>query len=151
MRRKQKFIATNKVQKMKTDLINNLIKHSVVKTVLNKDSKVDQANGTMQKMINMQTNYFKEDMFTLPDMPSTSNVQTYISDDEHNSDTSVDSSPLKQSKWMGNIHSVDVTSSEFKALPADVRYDILTDLKETRKQNSWGRLHEIPQVCIYKC
>lgn len=134
---------------MKADLINNLIKHSVVKTVLNKDSKVDQTNGAMQAMINMQTNCSKEDMFTLPDMPSTSKMQTYISDNEDDSDTSVELSPRKQSKWMGNIHNVDVTSSEFKALPADVRYDILTDLKETRKQNSWGRLHEIPQVCMY--
>lgn len=136
---------------MKADLINNLIKHSVVKTVLNKDSKVAQTNGAMQAMINMQTNYSKENMFTLPDMPSTSKAQIYISDngDEDDSNTSVELSPRKQSKWMGNIHSVDVTSNEFKALPADVRYDILTDLKETRKQNSWGRLHEIPQVCMY--
>lgn len=147
LRRKQKSIATSKAQKMKADLINNLIKHSVVKTVLNKDSKVAQTNGAMQAMINMQTNYSKEDMFTLPDMPSTSKAQIYISDngDEDDSNTSVELSPRKQSKWMGNIHSVDVTSNEFKALPADVRYDILTDLKETRKQNSWGRLHEIPQ------
>ncbi|KAL6420740.1 hypothetical protein ACFW04_013862 [Cataglyphis niger] len=145
LRRKQKSIATSKAQKMKADLINNLIKHSVVKTVLNKDSKVDQTNGAMQAMINMQTNCSKEDMFTLPDMPSTSKMQTYISDNEDDSDTSVELSPRKQSKWMGNIHNVDVTSNEFKALPADVRYDILTDLKETRKQNSWGRLHEIPQ------
>lgn len=145
LRRKQKSIATSKAQKMKADLINNLIKHSVVKTVLNKDSKVDQTNGAMQAMINIQTNSSKEDMFTLPDMPSTSNVQTYITDNEDDSDTSVELSPRKQSKWMGNIHSVDVTSNEFKALPADVRYDILNDLKETRKQNSWGRLHEIPQ------
>lgn len=138
---------------MKADLINNLIKHSVVKTALNKDSKVDQTNGAIQAMLNMQTNCSKEDMFILPDMPSTStsNMQTYISDNEDDSDTSVELSPRKQSKWMGNIHNVDVTSNEFKALPADVRYDILTDLKETRKQNSWGRLHEIPQVCMYKC
>lgn len=133
---------------MKADLINNLIKHSVVKTVLNKDSKVDQTNGAIQAMLNIQTNCSKEDMFTLPDMPSTSNTQTYISDNEDDSDTSVELSPRKQSKWMGNIHNVDVTSNEFKTLPADVRYDILTDLKETRKQNSWGRLHEIPQVYI---
>ncbi|XP_072748545.1 DNA excision repair protein ERCC-5 [Anoplolepis gracilipes] len=145
LRRKQKSIATSKAQKMKADLINNLIKHSVVKTVLNKDSKVDEINGAMQTMINIPTNSTKEDMFILPDIPSTSNMQTYISDSEDDSDTSVELSPRKQSKWMGNIHNVDVTSNEFKALPADVRYDILTDLKETRKQNSWGRLHEIPQ------
>ena len=130
---------------MKADLINNLIKHRVVKTVLNKDSK-DQTSKAIQ--INTQTN---EDMFVLPDMPSISNSQSYVDDDppvdEEDSDSPVELSPRKQSKWMGNIHNVDVTSNEFKALPADVRYDILTDLKETRKQNSWGRLYEMPQVC----
>ena len=129
---------------MKADLINNLIKHTVVKTVLNKDSK-DQTSKAIQITINTQTN---EDMFALPDMvPSVSNLQSYIDDDQDDSDSHVELSPRKQSKWMGNIHNVDVTSNEFKALPADVRYDILTDLKETRKQNSWGRLYEMPQVC----
>lgn len=131
---------------MKTDLIHNLIRHSVVKTVLNKDSK-DQNGEAIQITINMQTKRSEEDMFALPDLPSISNIQNYDDDDEYDSDTLAELSPRKQSKWMGNIHNVDITSNEFKALPADVRYDILTDLKETRKQNSWGRLHEMPQVC----
>lgn len=147
LRRKQKSIATSKAQKIKVDLINNLIKHRVVKTVLNKDSK-NQNSETIQTGINMHTKHSNEDMFVLSDIPSvSSSQQSYVDDDsyQHDSDTLVELSPRKQSKWTGNIHSVDVTSSEFKALPADVRYDILTDLKETRKQNSWGRLHEMPQ------
>jgi len=139
----------SKAQKMKTDLINNLIKHSVVKSVLNKDSKLDQNNGTKQITINMRTKNSEDDMFILPDMPSTSNMQSNISDDESDSDTSLKQSPRKQSKWMGNIHNVDVATNEFKALPADVRYEILNDLKETRKQSSWSRLHEMPYVYIY--
>lgn len=140
---------------MKADLINNLIKHSVVKTVLNKDPKVDRHNGAAPLLINVQTKKRsdEQDMFALPDMPGTSSAQTCISDDdddEYDSDTSVKLSPRKQSKWMGNIHNVDVNTNEFKALPADVRYEILTDLRETRKQNSWGRLHEMPEVCVQK-
>lgn len=135
---------------MKADLINNLIKHSVVKTALNKDSKVDQSNGVTQITINLLTKRPEEDdMFALPDMPSTSGLQADVSDDEYDSDVSVELSPRKQSKWMGNIHNVDVATNEFKALPADVRYDILTDLRETRKQNSWGRLHEMPEVRVW--
>ncbi|XP_036150142.1 DNA repair protein complementing XP-G cells homolog isoform X2 [Monomorium pharaonis] len=145
-RRKQKSIATSKAQKMKVDLINNLIRHSVVKTVLNKDPKDENSNREpTQITMNMQTKRSDQDIFDLPDTPSVSNIQSYVDDDQHDSDTVVELSPRKQSKWTGNIHNVDVTSNEFKALPADVRYDILTDLKETRKQNSWGRLHEMPQ------
>ncbi|KAL6256571.1 hypothetical protein P5V15_012680 [Pogonomyrmex californicus] len=144
LRRKQKSRAMSKAQKMKADLINNLIKHNVVKTVLNKDFK-DQNSEATQITINMQTKRLEEDMFVLPDMSSANNMQSCNDDDEYDSDTLIELSPRKQSKWTGNIHNVDVTSGEFKALPADVRYDILTDLKETRKQNSWGRLHEMPQ------
>ncbi|CAO1329632.1 unnamed protein product [Diamesa serratosioi] len=43
-----------------------------------------------------------------------------------------------------NINTIDVTSSHFKSLPPDIRHDILTDIKETRKQNTWGRLRELP-------
>lgn len=45
-----------------------------------------------------------------------------------------------------DLHSLDVSSEEFCSLPPDVRHDILSELKETRKQNSWGRLHEMPEV-----
>ena len=90
------------------------------------------------------------DMYKLPEQPSTSKTQSgdFDFDYESDYDSSEELSPRKQSKWMGNIHSVNVDSNDFKSLPADVRYDILTDLKETRKQNSWGRIHEMPQVCF---
>lgn len=91
-----------------------------------------------------------QDMYKLPEMPSTSKFgdsDDYIdSNDDDDELHQSELSPRKQAKWMGNIHSVDVNTEEFKNLPADVRYDILTDLKETRKQNSWGRIHELPSV-----
>lgn len=129
---------------MRAELINNLLKHSVVKTVLNTEKR-NTANDLSQVAVNLQTKPTMDDMFKLPEMPSTSQAEPILSDD-YDSDFSDELSPRKQSKWAGNIHSVDVTSAEFTALPADVRYDILTDLKETRKQNSWGRLHEMPEV-----
>jgi DNA excision repair protein ERCC-5 len=49
------------------------------------------------------------------------------------------------SEFCGNIHDVDVTSEAFLALPATVRHEILLELKDSRKQNSWGRIHEMPK------
>lgn len=43
-----------------------------------------------------------------------------------------------------NLQAIDVKSSHFQCLPADIRHEILSDIKETRKQSSWGRLHELP-------
>lgn len=72
----------------------------------------------------------------LPEDPSTSKdweTATETEDDETENDTSIE-----------DLQAIDVTSKHFKKLPADVRYDILTDIKEARKQSSWGRLHELP-------
>lgn len=60
------------------------------------------------------------------------------------SESEEDVKPMKM-KYR-DLHSMDVKSAEFKSLPADIRHDILTELKETRKQNSWGRIHEMPEV-----
>ncbi|XP_043527201.1 DNA excision repair protein ERCC-5 isoform X2 [Frieseomelitta varia] len=143
LRRKQKSMAKNKAQQMRTELINNLIKHSTVKTALNTE-KQNTTNDSPEIVINLQSKQSTDDMYKLPNMPSTSKMESSQNDD-FNSDSSDEPSPRKQTKWIGNIHNVDVTSNEFKALPADVRYEILTDLKETRKQSSWGRLHEMPE------
>ena len=46
---------------------------------------------------------------------------------------------------VSDIHSVDVESSYFKSLPTHVKYELLTELKERRKQNSWNKMSEMPQ------
>ncbi|XP_043793028.1 DNA excision repair protein ERCC-5 homolog [Apis laboriosa] len=143
LRRKQKSMAKNKAQQMRTELINNLIKHSTVKTALNIEMQ-NNTNESSEVIISLQNKQTVDDMFKLPNMPSTSKAES-SSNDVYDSDSSDELSPRKQTKWIGNIHNVDVTSAEFKDLPADVRYEILTDLKETRKQSSWGRLHEMPE------
>lgn len=149
LRRKQKSMAKNKAQQMRTELINNLIKHSTVKTALNTEMQniTNESSEVITSLKNKQT---VDDMFKLPNMPSTSKAESSSNDVYDSfSDSSDELSPRKQTKWIGNIHNVDVTSAEFKDLPADVRYEILTDLKETRKQSSWGRLHEMPEVYIF--
>ncbi|KZS15801.1 DNA repair complementing XP-G cells-like protein [Daphnia magna] len=44
-----------------------------------------------------------------------------------------------------NIHSVDVTSEAFRALPTEIQHEILLELRDTRKQSSWNKLHQMPQ------
>lgn len=36
-------------------------------------------------------------------------------------------------------------SDNFKSLPVKEKYELLVELKETRKMNSWGKLHELPK------
>lgn len=75
----------------------------------------------------------------LPELPATAELDSTF-DSGSSSDESSNTSPIKQ--W--DFHTIDEKSEHFRSLPADVRHEILTDIIETRKQSSWGRLHEIP-------
>lgn len=80
----------------------------------------------------------KEDIYKLPPIPDESVGKAIDS-----SDSSFDEKSSRH-YYNINLNSIDVTSKRFQDLPADVRHDILTDLKEKRKESSWGRLHELP-------
>lgn len=62
-------------------------------------------------------------------------------DFEDDSSDSTEQSPLKQY----DLHSINTKSPYFLSLPLETRHEILTELKETRKQSSWGRIHELPK------
>ncbi|KAK4880815.1 hypothetical protein RN001_008961 [Aquatica leii] len=109
-------------------LVSALLKHTAISKILSEESR---ASLTI-KPVKEQT----EDIYQLPPTKLDSSRSS-----EEDESTSIDSSPTKQ--W--NLDTIDEKSARFKALPVDVRHDILTDLKETRKQSSWGRLHELPK------
>ncbi|XP_058822992.1 DNA excision repair protein ERCC-5 [Topomyia yanbarensis] len=84
-------------------------------------------------------------MFKLPPLKEDSPFKK-IDSSSTDLDDSTSSWDEKTSKsyYHLNLNAIDVSSVHFKNLPADVRHDILTDIKETRKESSWGRLHELP-------
>ena len=97
-------------------------------------SKVAKAKPTLTEQ--------RDEMFMLPPLKSEeSKFKTEISEDEEE-DEEEELCPKRS--YDVNINQIDVTSSQFKNLPAEMRHDILTDIKETRKQNMWGRLKELP-------
>uniref|UniRef100_A0A2H1V9L4 SFRICE_018674 n=1 Tax=Spodoptera frugiperda TaxID=7108 RepID=A0A2H1V9L4_SPOFR len=76
----------------------------------------------------------KDDIFKLPALPQKEDESESESEDEQNSSgSSID------------VHSLDLQSETFKNLGVKEKYDVLIELKETRKMNSWGRLHELPK------
>ena len=40
---------------------------------------------------------------------------------------------------------MDVASKHFKSLPTELKYELLTDVKERRKQHSWHKMSEMPR------
>ncbi|KAF5298480.1 hypothetical protein FQR65_LT01259 [Abscondita terminalis] len=112
-----------------TNHLSALLKHTAISSILSDESKTSLTIKPVKE--------HAEDIYHLPP----TNLETSISSEEDETPTSLDSSPTKH--W--DLHTIDEKSAQFKALPVDVRHDILTDLKETRKQSSWGRLHELPK------
>lgn len=121
---------------------------------LAKEKVVQQALGSATSLLvspskkpgnNSKTADEPDEIFKLPPLKEDSPFKNADSS-QTDLDDSTSSWDEKTSKsyYHLNLNAIDVTSVHFKNLPADVRHDILNDIKETRKQNSWGRLHELP-------
>lgn len=83
----------------------------------------------------------ENDLFKLPPMqdePPKDDSYTDLSEGDGSFDEK------QRTHYNLNLHTIDVKSAYFLSLPADIRHEILSDMKETRKQSSWGRLHELP-------
>ncbi|KAK3917932.1 DNA repair protein complementing XP-G cells-like protein [Frankliniella fusca] len=152
-RRKQKAQASQNASEAKERLLKNLVKKKAVRQLLH--------GSEVPSDVQVQADSApKDDMFELPPLPE--NALNSESEDEtedrlkvlmksgesaSESESEPDIKPGSQllHGFKIDLHSLDTNSEEFLSLPPDVRHDILSDLKETRKQNSWGRLHEMPE------
>ncbi|CAG9862806.1 unnamed protein product [Phyllotreta striolata] len=118
-------------------LISTLLKHTAISRVLSETTKASLP--LPKKSTNKHDNLYE--------LPSIATVEDSSSEDEvdnkdlPDSTTDSDTSPNKQF----DLHTIDTTSSYFKSLPLDVKHEVLTDLIETRKQNSWAKLHQFPK------
>uniref|UniRef100_A0A1B0D0C2 DNA repair protein complementing XP-G cells n=1 Tax=Phlebotomus papatasi TaxID=29031 RepID=A0A1B0D0C2_PHLPP len=124
---KKQFL--NTADRLQELLLEALAKEKVVQQVLGDSAPL--LTKSPKKKVEEEQKPSRDDMFKLPPLESPPT-------------TSLDDTFEEKKVSALNLHSVDVNSAAFKALPADKRYEILTDIKETRKQSSWGRLHELP-------
>ncbi|KAL5279802.1 ERCC5 family protein [Megaselia abdita] len=134
----------SEAERIQNLLLQNLANEKIVQTALGASAsellKITSSQRSPQKSQKRKKQEEEdEDLFKLPEIPedpSTSKdweTATETEEDDTEADTSIE-----------DLQAIDVTSKHFKKLPADVRYDILTDIKDARKQSSWGRLHELP-------
>ncbi|XP_030749487.1 DNA repair protein complementing XP-G cells homolog [Sitophilus oryzae] len=121
--------------KLQRQLLSVLLKHTAVSKVL-----TDKIEASLTSVPKITSNKGQDDLFVLPQNTELDSTVSSSEDESEWEETS-DSSPTKNY----DLHTIDVNSAHFKSLPADVRHEILSDLKETRKQSSWGRIHELPK------
>ncbi|XP_073824200.1 rad2 superfamily protein mus201 [Musca autumnalis] len=157
-RQQQRSKLSNEAERIEALLLQSLAKEKVVIQALGPNAELLFSSPTKKKVQNKDDSI--DDMFKLPELPEISkkgdkgedeSFEDSFSDScttEDYTNTSAEDSSFDESNprlsYNSNLLALDVRSNTFKQLPADVRHDILIDIKETRKQSSWGRLHELP-------
>ncbi|KPI94605.1 DNA repair protein complementing XP-G cells-like [Papilio xuthus] len=113
-------------ERLKRELALLLGKRTAIGSLLGKQISPKKANAA--------NDVNRDDMFKLPALPQKEEETETESEDEQDSSAST-----------VDLHTVDVESDNFKSMPAKEKYDLLVELKETRKMNSWGKLHTLPK------
>ncbi|CAB3230545.1 unnamed protein product [Arctia plantaginis] len=121
-------------ERIKRELALLLSKKTAIKSLLGKDISPSKQNQNVSPSNQQISSSNSDDLFKLPALPQREKESESESEDEKDSsNSSID------------LHTVNIESESFKSLPVKEKYDILMDLKETRKQSSWGKLHELPK------
>jgi len=47
------------------------------------------------------------------------------------------------------LHKHDIESKDFEALPADIKHEILTELKDAGRKTDWACINSMPKVTCY--
>ncbi|EDW52152.1 GM16947 [Drosophila sechellia] len=144
-RQQQRNKLSNEADRIQALLLQSLAKEKVVQQALGKNAELLLKSPVKRPPPAKKND--EDDLFKLPELPAAS-VQDNQDESEQDtsasaSDSSFDESTARHS-YNSSLQAIDVKSQHFRNLPADVRHEILTDIKETRKQSSWGRLHELP-------
>lgn len=119
----------SEADKIQRQLLDTLLKHTAVSKVLSE--KIEASMGSIPKPLNKKD---KDDLYILPQNNELDHTLSSSDEESYTEGSTTESSPNKS--W--DLHTIDMDSVNFKSLPVDVRHEILTDLKETRKQSSWG-------------
>ncbi|KAH8333552.1 hypothetical protein KR059_000671 [Drosophila kikkawai] len=146
-RQQQRNKLSNEADRIQALLLQSLAKEKVVQQALGKNAEL-LLKSPIKRPPPSKAKNDEDDLFKLPELPAA--LEAPESDQDFadtsasaTSDSSFDESNARHA-YNSSLQAIDVKSSYFRNLPADVRHEILTDIKETRKQSSWGRLHELP-------
>ncbi|KAL0273532.1 UNVERIFIED_CONTAM: hypothetical protein PYX00_006165 [Menopon gallinae] len=131
-RRKIRSTAKNEAMKVRGKLFKNLLKHEAVRQML---SHVQGSELLGLSSLALPGSSVEEELYRLPPL-------TEKQDEKSEDEPSSEEGELKLDE---DIHTIDVTSSDFKNLPAEVRHEILMELIETRKQSSWKYIDSMPK------
>ena len=140
---------------LRAKILDNFIKRNAVASQLQRQTFAlnKTLNGGQEGLARMiqkragklDTGIDQKDLFELPPIPSQgfglgTSSQESSSDEEDDWKTAA----LAQLD-VSDIHSLDLSSKHFQSLPTEIQFELLADIKERRKQNSWNKMSEMPR------
>ena len=137
-RRIRREAAADRAQQVRQRLLKNLLKSHAVRNALGKtgpspsDSKVLPPPKPVQK-----------DMFELPPLPEDMTLDEDITVKTENC-VKENTGGKKPVAVYQNIHEFDLESENFKSLPLQTRHEVLVELQDSRKDNSWATINQMP-------
>lgn len=139
-RRLRRDIAASKAKLVRERLLKNILKSQAVRRALGK-------TGPAPSLAHVSRPQKREkDMFELPPLPETESDNALISQKSKESEDSEDEDKyILRNMKLPNLHNFDLESNEFKSLAIETQHEILSELQDTRKQNSWSFINEMPQ------
>lgn len=128
----------SEADRIQTLLLNSLAKEKIVQQALG--SATNTLISPQKKASPQKKNDSFDEIFKLPELPEPKNDEslnsTNESEDSHEDQT--------EANYYRNLKSIDINSAHFKSLPSDIRFEILSEMKETRKHASWGMIQDLP-------
>ena len=145
-RRIRKGDASKKARTASVKILDNYIRTQAVQAHLKQQTHainkvLSKGQEGLHNVLHNRTKKQEKDLFELPPI-NPENFEANTSDDDSDDEYRQD---IFDQLNVTDIHHMDVTSSEFKSLPKDIQYELLTELTERRKENSWNKMHEMPK------
>ncbi|XP_059474980.1 DNA excision repair protein ERCC-5 homolog isoform X2 [Neocloeon triangulifer] len=128
-RKQMKKRAGKKAEQERLRLLRNLMEQDMIQR-----AKGNSSGANLKLPASMKKNAYSD--FVLPEEEPEA-IKLFHAEETDSSDDDIE----EIITW----ENFNPNSKEFKQLPANSRLEILSHLKDTRKQNSWGRIHEMPQ------
>ncbi|XP_030838334.1 DNA repair protein complementing XP-G cells isoform X2 [Strongylocentrotus purpuratus] len=145
-RRQRKNLAAARTEKTTERIVKNYMKSHAIQAVIGENGE-----GTSQDLPPLYIPRKNEtDLYELPPLPSNDlHEKNSGSEDEEEEDHISIAMAAHQAEMESryqDLGELDIESESFKALPVEVQHELITELQESSKKNSWARMHQLPKV-----
>ncbi|XP_041483419.1 LOW QUALITY PROTEIN: DNA repair protein complementing XP-G cells-like [Lytechinus variegatus] len=145
-RRQRKDLAAARTEKTTERLVTNYLKSHAIQAVIE-----ESGEGTSKELPPLHIPRKNEtDLFELPPLLSTDLQERNSGSEDGDEDGGISVAMAAHEAEMASTYQdlgeVDIESESFKALPIEVQHELISDIQESSKKNSWARMHQLPKA-----